>query len=154
MSKFKKVLAVALVALCAASVASAAMVGNFKVKSSEGKDVTQDMLKGKPTMLVISNTACGQCRVEMGELDKSLDAIKAKGNVWVVMVDANAERAVELYGKLGFKAPLLLDPDFTIANSLDLSATPSTVILDKDLNVVFSKTGYRPGNMKELIEKM
>lgn len=154
MRKIKKVLAVALVALCAAGVASAAMIGNFKLKGSDGKDVTQEALKGKPTMLVISNTACGQCRAEMIDLEKSLDAIKAKGNLYVVMVDANADRALDAYNKLGYKAPILLDPDFIIPGSIDISATPATVILDKDLNVIFSKTGYRPGTMKEMLDKM
>lgn len=126
----------------------------FKLKNAEGKEVTQEAFKGKKTLFVVVQTACSQCRTELDDISKNLDKVKAKAEVVVILVDANSEIGLKRYQEMGYAMPLLLDPMFNVPASVDINVTPGTFATDKDLKVYLTKTGYRPGTLDQLIDKL
>jgi len=134
--------------------AAGTKVGSFKLKDGEGKEVTHEALKEKRTLFIVAQTACSQCRTEIKEIQERLDEVTAKAQVWVILVDANAEAGLERYGKLKLTLPVLLDPDFRLPASVGIEASPATFIVDGELNVVFTKTGYGPGSFEMIMEKL
>lgn len=139
--------------LCGSALAAGAVVKEFKIKAADGTEFTQEQLKGQKTLLVFAQMACRQCRTELKELEEAKADLKDK-KVYVILVDMNTDAAVTAWGKVGYTMPLLLDPDFKVAEMLGLRSTPSTVIVDKDLKVVYEKTGYKSGDVDTILEQL
>jgi peroxiredoxin len=124
----------------------------FSLKDGEGNVFNQDNLKGKKTMLVIAQMACRQCRAEMDDMNVFADQLT--DNAYVLLVDMNTEVAQRIWKDAGYKMNLVIDPDFTLPELLGVRSTPATVVLDKDLKVIFSKSGYRPGQFEDIMEEL
>lgn len=152
----KKVLSriaiVATVLMFSAVSAMAGTVGTIALKTGDGKDFTNETIKEKKVLFIVAQTACGQCRKEIADISEQFDKISGKGLVFTVLVDINQERALEYYKKKDYKVPVVLDPNFTIAGMADIAATPATIIVDAKGNITYTKTGYRPGQLEEILE--
>lgn len=154
MRKLLMVLFALAISITFASSAFAGVLGAFSIKDAEGKDFKTENLKGKKSMLIFVQAACGQCRTEIGEAKQKYDAIKEKAELYFVIVDVNAERALAYFKSEGLPGKLLLDPTFSVGDASDISATPSTIVVDKDLNIVKAKTGYRPGDIDRMLKEL
>lgn len=150
--KIKTVLALVISTLLVASLSFAAPIGKFEVKTAEGKAFKTDDLKGKKTFLILVQTACGQCRNELKELKANFDEVKKAGDIFVVLVDVDSERALASYQKFGFEWPVIFDPDFKIGAATGATATPTTVVIEKDLNIKELHTGYQTGTLTEIFK--
>lgn len=129
-------------------------IGAFSLKNAEGKAVTQEALKGKKTILVVAQMACRQCQMELEDLKNMFDDVQKKGQVFVVLVDMNAENALEKYKKAGHKATVLIDPDFSLGSMAGVNVTPATVVVDENLKVKSARTGYMPGQMEDILRDL
>lgn len=135
----------------AAAAPAAAPKGlEFKFKTSSGKDYTQDDIKGKGANLLFVQMACRQCRLELDDINKNPDAFKDK--VTIVLVDMNSDAAMKAWASIGYKMEPVLDPGFDLPEMLGVRSTPATVKVDKDLKVVSTKYGYKPGDLDALLK--
>lgn len=62
-----------------------------------------------------------------------------------VNVDDDSANAASVATKLGLKFPVLLDTDKQVSKLYDISAMPSTVLIDRDGRVRYLHKGYREG---------
>ena len=91
-------------------------------------------------------TWCGPCRQEMPHLNKLYEKYKSSGFVLLgVNVDDDATQAAGVASKLGVKFPVLPDSDKRVSRQYDLSAMPSTVLIDRDGRVRYLHRGYQNG---------
>ncbi len=82
----------------------------------------------------------------MPHLSRLYDKYRSSGFVLLgVNVDDDTRHAVELATKLGLKFPVSLDSDKKVSRLYDLTAMPSTVLIDRDGRVRYVHRGYRDG---------
>jgi peroxiredoxin len=62
-----------------------------------------------------------------------------------VNVDEDTRNAAAVATKMGIKFPVLPDADKKVSKQYDLSAMPSTVLIDRDGKVRHVHRGYREG---------
>ena len=62
-----------------------------------------------------------------------------------VNVDDDAKKAADLAARLGLKFPVSLDTDKKVSRMYDLSAMPSTVLIDREGRVRHVHRGYYEG---------
>ncbi len=123
------------------------------VKDFDGNSVsTGDLVKNGKVMLVLVNAVCNLCRNEMRALVKYRDKFSEKADVYLVAVDMNLEKAKQSYKEFSKYFRLLHDPDFKIGQSLDIYATPATIILDKGGTILYKGSGFKPEYLKKYME--
>ena len=92
-------------------------------------------------------TWCGPCRAEMPHLNRLYDKYRSAraSCCWASTSTRTRARPPALATKLGVQFPVLLDADKRVSGSYDLSAMPSTVLIDRDGRVRYVHRGYRDG---------
>jgi peroxiredoxin len=144
-----------LAALCLCTVAVAAGAGpiapanqapDFTLRTLEGKNLRLGEQRGQVVLVNFWATWCGPCRQEMPHLNKLYEKYKSSGFVLLgVNVDDDTRQAAGVANKLGVKFPVLPDADKRVSKQYDLSAMPSTVLIDRDGRVRYLHRGYQNG---------
>ena len=119
----------------------------FRLKSRTGGEVSLNSLKGKVVLINFWATWCGPCRKEM----PLLELIQKKyAPLGFTMLGVNVEedtRLMDTFLKdVPVTFPVLLDPANGVSKLYNVSAMPSTVIVDRKGNVRFIHQGYKPGD--------
>jgi thiol-disulfide isomerase/thioredoxin len=119
----------------------------FSLKSRTGGEVSLGSLKGKVVLINFWATWCGPCRKEM----PLLELIQKKyAPLGFTMLGVNVEedtRLMDTFLKdVPVTFPVLLDPANGVSKLYNVSAMPSTVIVDRKGNVRFIHQGYQPGD--------
>ena len=142
-------------ALLAAGAAQAALNANapapdFTLRSLDGVNLRLAEQRGRVVMVNFWATWCGPCKQEMPHLSRLYEKYRASGFTLLgVNVDEDSRNAAGIAGQLGVKFPVLLDSDKQVSKLYDLSAMPSTVLIDRDGKVRFLHRGYRTGTEAE-----
>ncbi len=126
----------------------------FDLPQVDGKNVNLESLKGRKTFLIFMQSSCTQCRDEIKTVNGLYDSIKDKVNVVAVGVDIDPTRLTQYKTAYNVKFPILLDPEYSVPNSLGVRGTPATVVLDKD-GMIEQKIigGIGQGEVEELFGK-
>ena len=114
-------------------------------------DITAD--KSEMILVNVWATWCGPCRAEMPELQQLHDEHKAHGfKVVGVSVDETDVAAVKQFvteNKIAF--PIAFDPEGRVANILQTTVLPTSVLLDRNRKIVWRRVGRVRGNdLKDL----
>jgi peroxiredoxin len=126
---------------------------DFTLRSMEGKNLRLGEQRGKVVMVNFWATWCGPCLVEMPHLNRLYEKYRNAGFVlFGVNVDEDVRNAVALAQKMGLKFPVLADTDKRVSKQYDLTAMPSTVLIDRDGRVRHVHRGYREG-FEDMYEK-
>ena len=140
---------VALAAFAPFAVRAAVPTGiapDFTLRGMDGKNLRLHEQRGQVVLVNFWATWCGPCRQEMPHLNRLYEKYRASGFVLLgVNVDDDARKAVDLAAKLGVKFPVLFDTDKQVTRAYDMSAMPSTVVIDRDGRVRYVHRGYRDG---------
>ena len=132
---------VALAALVPASPAP-----DFTLRTLDGKNLRLGEQRGRVVMVNFWATWCGPCRLEMPHLNRLYTKYRASGFVlFGVNVDEDTRNAAAAASKMGLEFPVLPDADKKVSKQYDLSAMPSTVLIDRDGKVRHVHRGYREG---------
>ena len=139
-------LAVAAPWVGSAPLAPTAPAPDFTLRTLEGQNLRLGEQRGRVVLVNFWATWCGPCRQEMPHLNKLYEKYKSSGFVLLgVNVDDDAKHAAGVASKLGVKFPVLPDADKRVSRQYDLSAMPSTVLIDRDGRVRYLHRGYQSG---------
>ena len=102
---------------------------------------------GKVVFLNVWATWCGPCRFEIPELEKMHAKYAARGfEVVGVSVDENGAEAVKPFvSEQSIGYPIVLDPPGKIANVLQTTVLPTSVLIDRNGKIVWRRIGALMG---------
>lgn len=128
------------------SAAPTAGAPDFTLPSLDGPNLRLNEQRGQVVMINFWATWCGPCREEMPHLARLYDKYQKSGfTVFAVNIDEEPQKAAKLAKQLGMRFPVLLDTEKKVSRLYDLSAMPSTVLIDRDGRVRYQHRGYRNG---------
>ncbi len=113
-------------------------------RNASGKHLTLADFRGRVVLLNIWATWCGPCRAEMPSLDRLQALHKGDGlAVLAVSVDGGGSAPVRrFFQQSGIRnLPLYLDADSATARAFGARSIPTTLLIDRDGNVVGSLVG-------------
>jgi peroxiredoxin len=123
---------------------------DFTLKSLTGKNIKLSEQRGNVVLLNFWASWCGPCRQEMPLLDKLHNRYKRLGfTVLGVNVEQDTSKANRYLQDVKVSFPILFDPNNTVSKRYDVSAMPTTVIIDRNGNMRYLHKGYKPGYEKE-----
>jgi thiol-disulfide isomerase/thioredoxin len=105
----------------------------FSLKDENGKTITREDLKGKPSVLIFWGLNCGSCKKELPIFNKFYEKYKDKINFYAIVIDTNDVKEVEERKYLwGFDIPVLLNGR-NIMYKYRIFGVPITYLVDKNL---------------------
>lgn len=138
---------------CAAVLLPASLAPDFTLRSMDGHNLRLGEQRGHIVMINFWATWCGPCRQEMPHLNRLYEKYRGSGFVvFGVNVDEDVRNVAAIAQKLALKFPVLPDTDKKVSKQYDLSAMPSTVLIDRDGRVRYVHRGYRDGS-EDMYEK-
>ena len=159
-----KICVVALTLVFSASVSYAASeklsgkAANFTLKSRSGKNIKLSELRGNVIMLNFWASWCGPCRKEMPLLEKIHKKYKRLGFTLLgINVEENTSAAKKYLKDVKVSFPILFDKTNKTSKLYNVSAMPTTILIDRNGNKRFIHKGYKPGyenDYKKQIKKL
>lgn len=144
--------------LYAASEKLSGKAANFTLKSRSGKNTKLSELRGEVVMLNFWASWCGPCRKEMPLLEKIYKKYKRLGFTLLgVNVEENSRAAKNYLKDVKVSFPILFDTTNKTSKLYDVSAMPTTILIDRNGNKRFLHKGYKPGyenDYKKQIKKL
>ena len=123
---------------------------DFTLPARAGGDVSLAGLKGQVVLINFWATWCGPCRKEMPLLDQIYQRYKGLGfTLLAVNVEEDSAGAEHWLKDTPVTFPVLFDRQNRVSKLYDVSAMPSTVIVDRRGQVRFVHYGYTPGTENE-----
>lgn len=120
---------------------------NFTLKSSTGKNIKLSELRGQVVLLNFWASWCGPCRQEMPLLEQLQQRYSALGfTVLGVNVEEDPGKAKSLLKDIPVSFPILFDTQNIVSKQYQVSAMPSTVMIDRNGNMRYLHKGYKPGD--------
>ena len=130
----------------AASEKLSAKAPNFTLKSRSGKNIKLSELRGQVVMLNFWASWCGPCRKEMPLLEKIYKKYKRLGFTLLgVNVEENSAAAKKYLKEVKVSFPILFDTTNKTSKLYDVSAMPTTILIDRNGKQRFLHKGYKAG---------
>ncbi|ARN72794.1 TlpA family protein disulfide reductase [Oceanicoccus sagamiensis] len=134
---------------------------DFTLKSTAGKNLRLSEMRGQVVLVNFWASWCGPCRQEMPLLDDLHNKYSKLGfTVLGVNVDKSQAAADKILKDIPVTFPVLYDPKGTVSQQYNVSAMPTTIIIDRNGNMRYSHKGFKPGyedkyatNIKALIRE-
>lgn len=128
------------------------------LKDIEGEDFFLKDSYGKgPVLIAFWATWCKPCIKEIKKFQEILAPFReetegSKVQILGISVDdsKNISKVKPFAKRKKFDFPVLLDPEKVAQNAFQVFQVPYTFILDKDGKIVYSHTGFKPGDEKEV----
>jgi thiol-disulfide isomerase/thioredoxin len=147
---FAILLAAVVFAASAVAEVSKGPAPDFTLKSRSGKNLKLSELRGQVVMINFWASWCGPCRQEMPLLDKLYERYSPLGFTLLgVNVEEDSGKAQALLNENPVSFPVLFDVTNKVSKLYNLSAMPSTVLVDRDGNMRYLHKGYVPGTEVE-----
>ena len=115
-----------------------------------------ELLARGPVVLDFWATWCGPCAQALPELERVGERWKDRGLTVVgVSIDGprNQSRVRPFAAKLGLRFPILFDADGSLQRNYQITAIPTTLVIDTNGRIAYSSEGWWPGETKK-IEKV
>ena len=131
---------------------------DFTLKSNAGKNVKLSELRGQVVLLNFWASWCGPCRTEMPLLVKIHEKYKGLGFLVLgVNVEEDIGPAKSIIEKVNITFPVLFDQTNKVSKLYNVSAMPTTVLIDRDGKIRYLHEGYKSGDeekYKEWVKKL
>ena len=119
----------------------------FTLPARTGETVALSSLKGRVVLINFWATWCGPCRKEMPLLEQIQKKYASLGFTLLgVNVEEDTAMMDTFLKDVPVTFPILLDPANGISKLYNVSAMPSTVIVDRKGNIRYIHQGYKPGD--------
>lgn len=155
-----------LIALCAffclLSVGQAAaqqVLPDVKVENAKGELIgTTAVLQGKPAIISFWGVTCKPCLIELNAINEVMEDWKKEADFQVIAISIDdsrfTSRARSMAKGYNWQFTCLFDKNQDLKRAMNVNLTPQVFVVDGQGNVVYSHTGYVPGNEEELFEKI
>jgi len=131
---------------------------DFTGKGVDGKTYQlKELLKNGPVLLDFWTTWCKPCMVELPKLQEVYEKYKDRGFTLVGIPSDDQKSAAKIKPMIQskkFNFPNVPDTDRKIGNLYNVRNFPTTVLIAPDGSISVVAQGYRPGDEKELEEKI
>lgn len=123
---------------------------DFTLKSKDGGNMRLSEQRGNIVIVNFWASWCGPCREELPAFEELYQEYQDMGvEILAVNVDDEAEKANVLLQDIEVSFPVLFDTSGEVSKLYDVSAMPTTVLVDRDGNVRLVHPGYRKGDEKK-----
>jgi thiol-disulfide isomerase/thioredoxin len=123
---------------------------DFTLKSNSGKNIKLSELRGQVVMINFWASWCGPCRQEMPLLEQLYKKYQPMGFTLLgVNVEENSNDAIKWLKGMEVSFPVLFDNESKVSDLYNVSAMPTTLIIDRDGNMRYYHRGYVPGTEDE-----
>lgn len=123
---------------------------DFALKNIGGGNVRLSEQRGEVVLLNFWASWCGPCRQEMPVLDTLHQRYNKLGfSVIGVNVDKDRALAEKILKDIPVTFAILLDDTGSVSSSFNVSAMPTSVLIDRDGNMRYLHKGYKPGYEQE-----
>jgi peroxiredoxin len=123
---------------------------DFTLKSKSGSNMRLAEQRGNIVLVNFWASWCGPCRAELPEFEKMQQDYQDLGfTVMAVNVDDDSHKADVLLRDIEVSFPVLFDPDGDVSKLYEVSAMPTTVVIDRDGNQRLLHKGYKRGDEKK-----
>ena len=136
--------------------ASAVFAGpapSVQLNDVEGHPFQLGDLRGKVVLLNFWATYCVPCLTEL-EAYRGLQQRRGAEGLQIVAVSVDAPqtvaRARSFATARAFPFPMILDPEQEAYRLYDVSVMPTTLLIDREGQIVFRKEGFQPGDEADL----
>ncbi len=130
---------------------------DFELETISGDEVAlSDFLGNGPVLINFWATWCKPCVEEMKYYQEIYDKYKERGLTLLAISEDNERSVAKVIPYIrsnNYNFTVLLDPDNSVARDYYVRVVPHTYVLDKNGNIVFSHSGYKKGDEKE-VEKI
>lgn len=106
---------------------------DFSLPGLDGTTVPLKAFKGRTVLVHFFATWCAPCREELPSLTRFLNRSAAHASVIAISVADADQRVKHFLEQTPVNFPVLLDRERTVAKSWNVSALPTTYILDANL---------------------
>lgn len=131
---------------------------DFTLRSNSGKNIKLSEYRGQVILLNFWASWCGPCRQEMPLLNAIQKRYGKLGfTVLGVNVEEDSDQARAMLREIPVDFPILFDTTNKASKLYNVSAMPSTVLIDRDGNMRYLHKGYKPGDeakYKKWIKKL
>jgi len=133
---------------------------SVKIKTLEGKtvDIQDYVKKGKAVVFSFWATWCAPCKKELDNIADVYDDWQKKYDVEVIAITIDDARALPkikpMVAQKKWKYTVLSDVNSDLKKTLNFPNVPQTFLIDKSGNIVYSHSGYAPGDEDELEKKI
>ena len=122
-------------------------IKNFSLKTTEGKNITLDSLKGKVVFLNFWATWCPPCRQEMPSMEILHQRYKNDGLEFVAVDIMESTSVIQGFMRENsYTFPVVMDTNGDVSNNYGIQAIPATFIIDRDSKIIFYSPGARNWN--------
>ncbi len=130
----------------------------FSVPALDGQSLSLADYRGKVVMINFWATWCIPCRVEMPSMENLYEKYRGKGFEILAVSGGESQSVVQPFiENLKLSFPILLDEQFEVHDKYQVSAIPSTFLVDKSgviTNRFFGAMDWNDDQSKELIGKL
>ena len=149
-------------ALCLISMAmdGGSKIPSVKLKDIDGNSVNTAELSndGKPMVISFWATWCAPCKKELNAIHEVYEDWQDETGVKVIAVsidDARSATRVKPYvDAQGWEFEVLMDTNGDFKRSLNVNNVPQTFLVDGNGDIVWTHSGYSPGDEYELLEEI
>ncbi len=131
---------------------------DFTIRDINGKKVQlKNLLADGPVLLDFWALWCVPCLKEMPELKKIAKKYKESGlTIVAVNQDSPSDQSkVKPFVKQKrFNFVVVLDEDKDLWDQFHVNALPTSILIDQTGHIVYTHTGYKPGDETEIIEAL
>jgi len=142
-----------------------AMDGGSKIPSVKLKDINGNSVNtaelsndGKPMVISFWATWCAPCKKELNAIHEVYEDWQDETGVKVIAVsidDARSATRVKPYvDAQGWEFEVLMDTNGDFKRSLNVNNVPQTFLVDGNGDIVWTHSGYSPGDEYELLEEI
>ena len=135
-------------------------IPSVDIKTLEGKTVNiQDYIgQGKITVISFWATWCSPCKKELDAISDIYGEWQSEYNMELLAITVDDSRSLTKVPAMietkGWEFTVLSDSKSDLRKALNFQAVPQTFLLDENGDIVYSHSGYTPGDEFELEEKI
>ncbi len=153
------------IALLASSLLSMTLSGGSKLPAAKVKDLSGNTINtadfsndGEPIVISFWATWCGPCKKELNAIHEVYEDWQDETGVKVIAISIDdtrsATRVKPYVDGQGWDFEVYLDSNQDFKRALNVNNVPQTFLLNGNGEVVWTHSGYNPGDEEELLEEI
>ena len=158
--KLIKMFAFLLISFLSIQSINAQEISSVALKTLDNKTVNiKDYIgKGKPVFISFWATWCTPCKRELDAIHEVYEEWKKSYGVEVIAITIDNTRGLRkvpgMVASKGWEFTVLSDANEDLKRSLNFQAVPQSFLLDGDGKIVYSHSGYAPGDEYDLEDEL